>query len=570
MNTRRLWLGMFLVLCACAPATQAPDNQTPDNQAQTSTIPLELADRAYSMTRGPDCVGIGEAGCEVFPVAMRVKGAAPLALHENHDSSAPVIARIPPDQQATKTDNVWLNFYTHGGVVLKAGAGLAIGDRVYPSTRFEADSYPFADWDDPDDDSYDVQVVPTVPEMFGINVYFKKPEAPQIEWKKLQPAPTTEHWMQLQLADGTKGWIGPCTYDKGFTCEGSPVDYVRREDTREGRLARVEAWLAENPDYGDYEGDGDIGLPPPEYQPGDPQMLHVLRGGNIQFAAFSPDSRQVVTASVDGVIRLWNTADGKEAASFPAPGDASTSASFSPDGKHIVTANGDGTTAIWTSAGRLVRSMPGHVGGAYSAEYSPDGARILTTGADNIARIWDAATGQQVRALTSTAGSINFATFMPDGARVVTGSHDTYASEVWNVASGALLQTLQTGGLGSGVAFSPDGRQIASIGWDIVTVHDVASGKEAFQFGIFTKHVALSSIAYAPDGKRIITGEEMGYARVWDAKDGKLLFGLNPYDPKSPLSRRGPAKPIQTVAISPDGSRILTVGRGAAHIWGVN
>ena len=62
----------------------------------------------------------------------------------------------------------------------------------------------------------------------------------------------------------------------------------------------------------------------------------------------------------------------------------------------------------------------------------------------------------------------------------------------------------------------------------------------------------------------------MGYARVWDATDGAMLFGLNPYDPNSPLWRPGPAEPISVVAISQDGSHILTVGRGAAHIWGVN
>ena len=185
-------------------------------------------------------------------------------------------------------------------------------------------------------------------------------------------------------------------------------------------------------------------------------------------------------------------------------------------------------------------------------------------------QVLGAATGQQLQTLTSTASAIDFATFLPDGARVGTGSYDGYTTEIWDAGNGRLLETLETGGLGSGVAFSPDGKRIASIGWDTVTVHDVATGQKMFQFSIGTRHVALSSIAYSPDGKRIITGEEMGYARVWDATNGAMLFGLNPYDPNSPLWRAGPAQPIEHVSISADGSHILTVGRGAAHLWGVN
>ena len=557
MNTRGHALGLLLALCACTTAAHAQ---------------VKLADRAYSMSDGPACVGAGTAGCEAFPVAMQVTGAAPLVLRETYDPSAPIVARVGPGDQVTKVNNVWLHFYTHGGVVLRAGPGLAAGDRVYPSAWSGVDSYPFADWDDPDDEFYQVQLVPQPHDYFGIGVYFKTPDAPLIEWKQLQPSPTDEHWMQLQLADGSKGWVGPCTSDAGYTCDGARAEYVRSEDTEEGRRAQADAWLEENPEYADDMGDGDedYGLPPPEFKPGDPTMLYVLRGGDIQFAAFSPDGRQIVTASRDGLVRVWNTSDGKEVVSFAAPGGTASSASFSPDGKHIVTANGDETASIWTSDGHPVRSLSGHAGGASSAEYSADGTRILTNGQDNIARIWDAATGRQLQTLTSIASAINFATFLPDGGRVGTGSYSAYTTEIWDARSGQLLETLETGGLGSGVAFSPDGERIASIGWDTVFVHDVATGQKMFEFSIGTRHVALSSVAFSPDGKRIITGEEMGYARVWDATDGAMLFGLNPYDPNSPLWRPGPAEPISVVAISQDGSHILTVGRGAAHIWGVN
>jgi len=513
MQTRGFWLAFPVILWACTLPAQAQ---------------VKLADRAYSMAAGPDCIGGLEVGCEEFPAAMLVKGAVALVLRENHDAAAAIVARVRPDALVQKIGDVRLHFYTHVGVVRKAGPVLAVGDRVYPSTMFEQDSYPFADWNDPDDEHYQVKVQGREDDPLGIGVYFKESDAPLIDWKRLQASQSHEKWIRLQLADGISGWAGPCTYDQAYACGGSRVEYARAEDTRESRLARVRALPedAGNPEFED-EGDGDTGLPPPEYRPGDPRLQYVLRDGIIQHAAFSTDGRQIVTASRDGVVRVWNTNDGKAVTSFKAA-DSISSASFSPDGQRIVTANGDGTVSVWTSGGRRLLYLPGHVGGASVAEYSPD------------------------------------------GARVVTGNHSAYASEVWEVASGKLLQTLQTGGLGAGVASSPDGRRIASIGWEVVVVHDAATGKELFQFSIGTRHVGLSSLAYAPDGTRIITGEEMGYARVWDATSGALLFGLNPYEPKSSHWRPGPAAPIRSVAISPDGRHILTVGRGDAHIWGGN
>ncbi|MEQ1784255.1 MAG: hypothetical protein ABMA14_23110, partial [Hyphomonadaceae bacterium] len=146
-----------------------------------------LADRAYSMSGGPECVGAGTAGCEAFPVAMQVKGSAPLVVRQTFDLSAPIVARVQPDALVAKLENVRLHFYTHGGVVRRAGPGLVVGDRVYPSAWSGVDSYPFADWEDPDDDHYDVQIVPQDRDYFGIGVYFKQPDAPLIEWKQLQP-----------------------------------------------------------------------------------------------------------------------------------------------------------------------------------------------------------------------------------------------------------------------------------------------------------------------------------------------------------------------------------------------
>jgi len=64
------------------------------------------------------------------------------------------------------------------------------------------------------------------------------------------------------------------------------------------------------------------------------------------------------------------------------------SAAYSPDGRQIVTASDDKTAKVWdTHTGKELMTLKGHDGGVMSAVYSPDGQRIVTAGADRIVQI---------------------------------------------------------------------------------------------------------------------------------------------------------------------------------------
>jgi len=66
----------------------------------------------------------------------------------------------------------------------------------------------------------------------------------------------------------------------------------------------------------------------------------------------------------------------------------------------------------------------------------------------------------------------------------------------------------------------------------------------------------VSSVALSPDGTRILTGSWDYTAKVWDAEKGQEI-----------LSLKGHTGSVENVAWSPDGKRILTRSGGTAKVW---
>jgi WD40 repeat protein/serine/threonine protein kinase len=115
-----------------------------------------------------------------------------------------------------------------------------------------------------------------------------------------------------------------------------------------------------------------------------------------------------------------------------------------------------------------------------------------------------------------------------------------------------------TGGVMS-VAFSPDGTRILTGSRDeTARVWDARTGTLQLELKGHTSIV--SSVAFSPDGTRIVTGGWDNTAKVWDARTGTPQLGLK---------GDGVAfNPVNSVAFSPDGTRIVTgSGDGTVKVW---
>jgi WD40 repeat protein len=105
-------------------------------------------------------------------------------------------------------------------------------------------------------------------------------------------------------------------------------------------------------------------------------------------ATFSKVGDRILVPCLDGRVIVLQTATGV-VQEFHGHETHATCASFSPSGERIVSASADGVICIWNGAdGTLESKIRGHTGIVCSAVFSPFGDRILTGSADGTARTW--------------------------------------------------------------------------------------------------------------------------------------------------------------------------------------
>ncbi|QRV82834.1 Vegetative incompatibility protein HET-E-1 [Ceratobasidium sp. AG-Ba] len=269
----------------------------------------------------------------------------------------------------------------------------------------------------------------------------------------------------------------------------------------------------------------------------------------VQRVSYSSSGDLIVSGSFDRTVRVWGAHSGLTVAGpFTGHTNWVYSVAFMPGDDRVVSCSGDCTIRIWDARAVCTPASQSdaHTGEVHSVAFSPDSRYIVSGGEDCTVRIWDADSGKMKDALRGHTGPVRSVAYSCSGC-IASGSDDGTV-RIWDADTGRMVGEPLEGYTDEvkSVAFSPDGRRVVSGSGDrAVRVWDVESGKATGD--PFVGHtLRVYSVAYSPDGRRIASCSADKTIRVWDAQTGATCSGPFTFSEGS-----------VSIAYSADGTRIL-------------
>ncbi len=295
------------------------------------------------------------------------------------------------------------------------------------------------------------------------------------------------------------------------------------------------------------------------------------RNGRPSTLVFSPDGRLLACGSEDSTIKLWNSVTGKLIATFTGHLSTVGTLAFSPDSSTLASGCEDGTVRFWDTKKRkpMQNRITGHML-MRTASLLNDGSKLASISSDGILTVWNLKKSQKTTSITKAVleehlywNMYREYVFAPDGTQLLNhgkqndpskSNYNEYELRLTDVNTGRELVAFPRG---IGQVFSPDGNILAKGADNKIHLLDIETGEK--REIIVSDHEDDSddapfvrTVAFSPDGEKIVSGTSGGHVQLWDVETGAMLSSFFEHLSDDDENR----EPIQKFAFSSDGSLI--------------
>ena len=299
------------------------------------------------------------------------------------------------------------------------------------------------------------------------------------------------------------------------------------------------------------------------------QQTHECDLGYHPMRIFTPDGNKLVLASDEDEISVRDTATGALHQRIKGRGSPCTALACSPDAGWVVSSDKRGIYVWDTTTGEVDMEMKerDNKGNPTMALAWSRNGKMVAAAHIHCARLWHTAGGEPQSLEITCDTALKTFTFSPD-SKILVSTRGTNIS-LCDAKTGVHLNTFQGhSGVWSitDIAFSPDSKTLVSAYRGTITFWDMASALRDKTFNIFDTEertgqmlwdtVGVNGMTFSPDGNMIATASGADGARVWDVATGKLMRTF-----------RHPR--VRLVCFSPDGDKLVSGSEHDVRLWDV-
>lgn len=288
------------------------------------------------------------------------------------------------------------------------------------------------------------------------------------------------------------------------------------------------------------------------------KLRRTLKGhfGKVYAMHWAGDSQNLVSASQDGKLIIWNAFTTNKLHAIPLRSSWVMTCAFEQSKGNLVACGGlDNLCSIFqlqqAQQARAAKELAAHDGYLSCCRFIDEG-HIATSSGDSSCIYWDVESGEVINTLSEHGGDVMSIAISPSNQNVlVSGSVDATA-KVWDIRSGKCVQTHvgHESDINS-VSFFPDGNAFGT-GSDDSTCRafDMRSYGEINCFGHENILCGITSVAFSKSGRLLFAGYDDFNTYAWDTlSDGES----NCFQFQQPHDNR-----VSCLGVNPNGDALCT------------